>query len=280
MLNILKKSAKKVGVYVLLSIFLLFTIFPFLYMISTSLSEEENIYIRPPKWISLPFKISNYQLAWESINFPRLYLNSLLVASIATIVSLFFSSLAAFVFARKQFPGRDILFWSVASTLMIPFQVIIVPLFLMVKYLGLVDTYLGLILPYLADAFGIFLIRQYLMNIPLEIDEAAKIDGCSDFLIYLKIILPISKPILVTTGIFKFMWVYNNLIWPLAVVKSENLRTIPLGMAMLLGQFSGQRVYVSILMAASAISMIVPLVVYIFGQNFFIKGLTAGAVKE
>jgi len=162
---------------------------------------------------------------------------------------------------------------------MVPFQVIVIPLFLMVKYLGLLDTYVSLFLPWLADAFGIFLIRQYLITIPLDIDDSARIDGCSEFGIYFKIILPLSRPILVSVGIFKFMWVYNNLLWPLIVVSSSNLMTIPVGMQKLLGQQADQRVFVTILMAATAISMMAPIIIYLFAQNQFIKGLTEGAIK-
>jgi len=270
---------KKAGVYILLAVISVLVLFPFIYMLSASLSNEENVYKKPPQWIPNPLNINNYIKTWKMLKFPILYLNSFIISAIATIVGVFFDSMAAFVFARREFPGRDIIFIILTSTMMVPFQVIVIPLFLMVKYLGLLDTYVSLFLPWLADAFGIFLIRQYLITIPLDIDDSARIDGCSEFGIYFKIILPLSRPILVSVGIFKFMWVYNNLLWPLIVVSSSNLMTIPVGMQKLLGQQADQRVFVTILMAATAISMMAPIIIYLFAQNQFIKGLTEGAIK-
>lgn len=181
------------------------------------------------------------------------------------------SSLAAYAFARMQFRGRDILFLLYLGTLMIPGQVTIVPLFILMKYLNWVDTYQALILPGSFTAFGTFLLRQFFLSIPFELEDAARIDGCSRFGMYWRIILPLSGPALATLAIFTFIQQWNNFLWPLIVTNSDSMKTLPLGIAMFQTQNGTQW---HLMMAASAIAIVPTLILFIFAQKYFVKGIT------
>ena len=246
-------------------------VLPFLWMVSTSLKAPGFIFRYPPQWIPDPVVWKNYMDTVRAMPFGRFYLNSLFVAVSVTALQIFTSTLAAFAFARLRFWGRESLFLLYLITLMIPFQVTMIPNFILVRYLGWYDSYQALILPTAFSAFAVFLLRQYFRGIPLEMDEAARMDGASSFRIWWQIILPLSGPVLAALTIFIFLGSWNSFLWPLVVTVSMEMRTIPVGLSAFQGQYN---VKWNLLMAGSVIALLPVLVVYVLGQNWFVKGIT------
>jgi multiple sugar transport system permease protein len=244
---------------------------PFAWMLSTSLKEAAEVFTYPPTWLPKKFAWSNFKEALTSLPFGRFYLNSLIVAICVTVLTLFTSSLAAFAFARLRFRGRNTLFLVYLATLMIPFPVLLIPNFIMVRYLGWYDSYAALILPPAFSAFATFLLRQFFKGIPMELDDAARIDGASSLRIWWQIILPNSTAALAALAIFVFLGNWNEFLWPLVVTNSENMRTVPVGLNIFQGQFG---VKWQLLMAAAVVAMLPVLVIYILAQKWFIKGIT------
>jgi multiple sugar transport system permease protein len=244
---------------------------PFIWMLSTSLKTPPEIFTYPPVWIPQPIAWENYTQTVSVMPFGRFYLNSLIVASSVTFLQLLTSSLAAFAFARLRFRGRNALFLLYLATLMIPFQVTMLPNFVLMRYLQWFDTYQALILPPAFSAFSTFLLRQYFLGIPLDLDEAARIDGASSWRIWAQIILPLSGPVLAALTIFVFLNSWNDFLWPLIVTNSLEMRTLPVGLSVLQGQYS---VRWNLLMAGSVIAMLPVLIVYSIGQKWFIQGIT------
>lgn len=244
---------------------------PFLWMLSTSLKEPREIFTYPPIWIPSRFAWENYSQAVNAMPFGRFYLNSLIVAGSITVLQLLTSALAGFAFARLRFWGRNALFLLYLATLMIPFQVTMIPNFILIRYLRWYDTYQALILPPAFSAFSTFLMRQYMLSIPLDLDEAARVDGASSWRIWWQIILPLSGPVLAALTIFVFLNAWNDFLWPLVVTNSLEMRTLPVGLSMFQGQYNVQW---HLLMAGSVIALVPVLVVYIVGQNWFVRGIT------
>ncbi len=253
------------------------TIAPFIWMVLTSFKELPDILTYPPRWIPQVFTVENYLNAFTAAPFGRYYANSLFVAFSVMLGQLFTCSLAAYAFARLQFRGRDILFYIFLGTMMIPGQVTMIPSFMVLHWLGWVDTYAALIVPGLASAFGTFLLRQFFMTIPRDLEDAAAIDGCGKFGVLWRIILPLSRPALATLGIFTFMGVFNDFLWALIVVSSEEMRTVQLGLAIFRDRYQtdwGQQ------MAASVVATLPILTVFFFAQKYFIKGITLSGMKD
>jgi multiple sugar transport system permease protein len=244
---------------------------PFAWMLSTSLKEPGDIFIYPPQWIPQPVRWENYQDTVTVMPFGRFYLNSAIQAVSVTILQLLTASLAAFAFARLRFRGRDALFLLYLATMMIPFPVTMIPNFVIMRYLNWIDTFRALILPPAFSAFSTFLLRQYFLSIPVEMDDAARVDGASSFRIWWQIILPLSGPALATLAIFTFLGQWNNFLWPLVVTNSEKMRTLPVGLATFQSQYSIQW---HLLMAGSVIAVLPILVIYIVGQKWFVRGIT------
>lgn len=244
---------------------------PFAWMLSTSLKEPGDIFIYPPQWIPQPVRWENYQETVTVMPFGRFYLNSAIQALSVTVLQLLTASLAAFAFARLRFRGRDALFLLYLATIMIPFPVTMIPNFIVMRYLGWIDTFRALILPPAFSAFSTFLLRQYFLCIPTEMDDAARVDGASSFRIWWQIILPLSGPALATLAIFTFLGQWNSFLWPLIVTNSETMRTLPVGLAAFQGQYSIQW---HLLMAGSVIAVLPILVIYIIGQKWFVRGIT------
>lgn len=251
-------------------------IIPFLWMLSTSLKNDQQAYIFPPIWIPDPVVFGNYKTVWEALPFDRFLINSLIVSVLVTLGQLATCSLGAFAFARMRFPGRDKLFVLYLGTMMIPFQVTMIPVFILVKYLKWLDTYQGLIIPSLFSAYGTFLLRQFFMSIPSELEDAAKIDGCSYLRIFWNVIMPLSKPALATLGIFVFMWSWNNFLWPLLITNTLEMKTLPLGLSYFLGQYT---IYWNLLMAGTTIALVPVLIVFFFAQRYFVEGITLTGLK-
>jgi multiple sugar transport system permease protein len=249
---------------------------PFLWMLSTSLKSDQQAYIFPPVWIPNPIMWSNYPRTWEALPFNLFILNSIIVSVLVTLGQLATCSLGAFAFARLHFPGRDKLFVLYLATMMVPFQVVMIPLFVLMRMFRWIDTYPALIVPMIFSAYGTFLLRQFFMTIPNELEDAAKIDGCGYFRIYWNIMLPLSKPALATLGIFVFMWSWNNFLWPLLVTNSLTMKTLPLGLAYFLGQYT---IYWNLLMVGATIALVPVLVLFFLAQRYFIEGITLTGLK-
>jgi multiple sugar transport system permease protein len=255
----------------------LLTVAPFLWMVLTSFKEISEILVYPPRWLPSVFTLDNYVRAFESAPFGRYYFNSIFVAVAVTIGQLITCSLAAFAFARLQFRGREILFFIFLGTMMIPGQVTMIPSFMVMHWLGWVDSYQALIVPGLASAFGTFLLRQFFLTIPRDLEDAAYIDGCSRFGALWRIIIPLSKPALATLAIFTFMGVFNDFLWSLVVIHSEEMRTVQLGLAIFQDRYTTEW---DKMMAGSVMATLPILIVFFFAQNYFIKGITLSGLKD
>ena len=217
------------------------------------------------------YTFDNYVEIFRTIPFGRYYLNSALVSISVTVLRILISSLAAFAFSRLRFRGRETLFMVYLATLMIPFPVTLIPNFLIIRSLGWYDSYFALIIPGLFDVLSTFLLRQYYRGIPLDLDEAARMDGASSWRIWGQVILPLSGPVMAALAIFAFQGVWNDFLWPLVVTTTDNMRTIPVGLAALVGQYSTAW---GLLMAGSVVALLPVLIIYMLGQNWFVKGIT------
>lgn len=272
-----KRNLSKTFIYIFLGSGLVLNLAPLLWMVSTSLKSPGEVFRMPPNWIPDTFVFENYLKVFELVPFDKFYLNSIIVSVVVTLITVILCSTAGFAFAKLEFPGRNFIFILFLSTLMIPFHVVMVPLYSIVATLGWIDTYAGLILPQISTAFGVFLMRQFMLSIPDSILEAAKIDGSSTFYTFWKIVVPIQKPAIATVAIFTFNSSWNNLLWPLLVTNTEDMRTLPVGMALFR---SVRTIDWTAVMAASVMSLIPMIIFFIIMQKQFIRGLTAGAVKE
>lgn len=265
----------RLTLHVILIVGAFIMLLPFLWMVSTSLKTQTDVRSQfPPRLIPSTFLISNYSTALTSLPFDRYYLNSLIVAGSVTILQLFTSSLAAFAFARLRFRGRSLLFYLYLIGLMIPFPVLLLPNFIIIRQLGWFDTFLALIVPPAFSAFSLFLLRQYYRGLPMEYDEAARIDGASSLRIWWNIILPNSKPALAALGIFTFLGTWNDFLWPLVVTNSAAMRTLPIGLSTFQGQYT---VRWELLMAASVVALVPVIIIYLFAQNWIITGLSVSS---
>lgn len=258
-----------------LSAFLM--VFPFLWLLSTSLKSDGEALMIPPVWIPNPILWENYQRAWEALPFGRAYLNSIYIAILVTLVQLLTCAMAAYGFARIRFWGRDVIFVLFLATLMVPFQVTLVPSFILFKQIAWVNTHLPLLVPpMLTNAFGVFLLRQFIMTLPLELEEAAVMDGANRAHLFGLITLPLIGPGLAALGIFTFLGTWNAFLAPLIFLNSSELFTVPI----LLNSFRGlYNTAWPLVMAASAISVIPVLVVYVALQQYFIQGIALTGLK-
>ena len=249
---------------------------PFLWMISTSLKADEYILSIPPQLLPAEPTLASYQRLNELFPIARLFSNSMLAALLSTLGQLLTSSLAAYAFARIEFRARNAIFLLYLATLMIPFQVTITPLFILMRMLGWLNSYQGLILPGIFSAFGVFLLRQALLSIPRELEEAAIIDGASPWTLYARIVLPLVRPSLATLAIFAFMGSWNSFLWPLFILRDDALMTLPVGLATLHGRWLTQW---NLVMAGAVITVLPMLIVYLFAQRYFEQGVVLSGLK-
>ncbi|MEZ0370487.1 MAG: carbohydrate ABC transporter permease [Candidatus Sericytochromatia bacterium] len=264
--------------YLILAIGAISMLVPFVWMLATSLMSTAQIYSTPPKLIPDPLQWQNYPKAMQAVPLGRFFLNSLLVSGLTTAGQMVTASMAGYAFARMRFPLRNTLFLLFLATMMIPPQVNVVPLFILMSKLGWIDTYNALVVPGLFGAFGIFLLRQWFLGFPEELEQSARLDGCNPLQIYWHIALPTALPALATLGIFTFISTWNSFLWPLIVTNSDFMRTLPVGLAAFKGSFRENTEWGQ-LMAAGVISVIPALAVFLAGQKYFIKGLMAGSLK-
>jgi putative chitobiose transport system permease protein len=267
----------KVGTYLLLVAIALMMLFPLLWLISTSLkSPTENIFSFPPQLLPTQPTLENFLTVWQTYPFGGYLFNSTLVAILTVSLNVLICSLAAYPLARLNFRGRDSIFALVVSTIMIPFQIVMIPLYILTVQLGLRNTYLGVIFPTLASAFGIFLMRQAFQGVPKELEEAARMDGCSELGIWWHIMLPAVRPAIATLAIFVFIGSWSDFLWPLIVLDEEKYYTLPLGVATLAGAFSLDW---RLIAAGSVISIAPILLLFVFLQRYIISTDVATGVK-
>jgi multiple sugar transport system permease protein len=263
-------------VYLLLAIVGIVTLAPFLWMVLGSFKTASEAALYPPTFVPRELAWRNYLEVFTTTPFLRYIVNSFLVASSVTLVSLLFHAMAAYSLARLRYPGRNILFVLIVSTLMVPFSITLIPSFIVVRWLGWLNTYWALIVPSIFNAFGIFLLRQFYLGIPGELEEAALLDGDTPAGIFWHIALPLSRPILATLAVFFWLANWNNYLWPLIVTQSPEMRVIQVGIAAFAGEHSTQW---QLIMAGSTLAAIPGLLLYIFLQRYLIEGIKLSGLK-
>jgi multiple sugar transport system permease protein len=259
-----------------LSVIALLALFPLFWMLSVSFMSPGEASVFPPPLLPKHPTLDNYRALFERAHIGRYFLNSLIVASAATALSLSFNVAAGYAFAKLEFKGRELIFRLMLAALVIPAQVAMIPLFLMLKSMGLVNTWIGVLIPFIAGIFGIFLVRQYALSIPTEMIEAARMEGASELRIFRSVVLPALTPILVTLGVFTFLAAWNDFFWPLIVLTDDAKYTLPIALAAL----SREHVQDVELMMAGAVVTVTPvLALFLALQRFYIQGLLVGSVK-
>lgn len=264
--------------HIILSIGGLLMLIPFLWMVSTSFKSLDQVFTFPPQWIPHPIVWSNYPKAFTSVPFATWFLNSIKISAAVTLGQLVTCSLAGFTFARMRFPGREALFLVYLATMMIPSHVTIIPIFVTMNRLNLVDTPWSLILPGLTSAWGTFLFRQYFLSLPSELEDAAKIDGCSFWRIYRQISLPLAKPVLATLGVFTFMGAWNDFLGPLIFLQSKGQKTLTVGLLQFRAEFQGLGQW-PVMMAGALLSLLPILIAFVIGQKYFVRGIALSGIK-
>ncbi|MGW3168491.1 carbohydrate ABC transporter permease [Streptomyces sp. NPDC001142] len=266
--------AGRTGRAVLLTLAALVTVFPFYAMVVLSLKPSAAVEF-PASLLPWPLSGEAYDTVLNAQDVPRWLLNTLLYSVISVVGVLLLASLAGYAFAKKRFPGRETMFWSFLSMVMVPYHVTMIPTFAMIAKLGGVDTYWGLILPTLANAQAVFLMRQFIQGLPDELFEAARLDGCNEWQIFYRIVLPLLKPILATLGVFVFLWHWNDFLWPLVIGQSTDMRTLTVGIASL----QQQNVPLNVVLSGSVIAFVPIFAAYLVGQRYFTEGVTASGIK-
>jgi multiple sugar transport system permease protein len=262
--------------YLVLIFWAVLSLLPLTWLFITAFTPQDFIVRMPPKINLSLMSLENFINLFERGQVFRWFFNSFYIACFVTCFNLFFSSLAGYTLAKKIFPGRRAIFWMIICTMMIPGQVTLVPVFIMMTKFGLLDTHAALILPQIVSVFSIFLMKQYIQTLPSELEDAARIDGCSEFSVFWRIILPLCRPVLAVLGIFVFVANWNNFLWPLIMLNSPAKFTIQVGLATLQEQFTTDY---GILMAGAAFAAVPMIIVFLSFQKHFIKGLTIGGVK-
>lgn len=278
-----RRSRIRVGIgrtaaYGLLIVGSLIELLPLLWMITTSFKEPGKAYQWPPQWIPDPWILDNYREAFQYLPFDKFAVNTAYTTTAVTLLVVLTSSLAAYSFARLRFPGRDVIFLLYLGTMMIPGQVTMIPNFILMRVFGWIDTYNALIIPAAFSAFGTFLLRQFFLTIPYELEDSAKIDGASAVRTYAQIVMPLAKPALATLFIFTFMGHWNSFLWPLIVTNRLERMTLSVGLRFFQGEAGGESYY-TLLMAASVLVLIPILIVYVIGQRYFIQGITLTGIS-
>lgn len=256
--------------YLVVSAGAILMVVPFLWMASTAFKSGGSAFDYPPTWIPKPFTLDNFKDVWTIVPFGRYFFNSLFVAVAVTVGEVLTSALAAYAFARLRFPGRDAMFLLYLATLMIPGQVTIIPNFILMRYLGWINTYQGLIIPTAFTAFGTFLLRQYFLSIPRELEEAARVDGASYFEVWWRIIMPLASPAIATLGVFSFMGAWNSFLWPFIMVSRSDMRTLTVALRSLQTEYGTEW---GMMMAGSLLAMLPMLIIFLSAQRYFVRGI-------
>lgn len=271
-----KSVVTKIFLYVLLGLITVITLLPLAWMLSASLKLDIDVFTVPIQWIPKNPQWGNYAKIWEKIPFVTFSANSLKLAVIVTVIQVITSSFAAYGFTKCSFKGRDTLFFAYVATIAIPWQVYMLPQYVEMRMLHLTDSHLGYILMQSFLAFGVFLMRQFYQGIPNELLEAARIDGLSEYGIYFRIVLPLSKPVIATLTIFSFVTIWNDFMGPMIYFDSMANKTVPLGIRMFIGLYSSEY---GLIMAASIVSLIPILIIFFAFQKFFVQGVATSGLK-
>lgn len=272
----LKIDKNKILTYTALIILSTIMIIPFIWMVLASLKTSNEVFSIPMKILPETYHFENYATIWEKIPLFTFFKNTTKITVITTIIQVLTSCFAAYGFSKIDFKGRDFLFIAYVATIAVPWQAYMVPQFSLMGKLGLTNSHLGLILMQSFSAFGVFLMRQFMISIPKELSEAARIDGLNEYGIFARIILPLSKPGIATLVIFTFVNIWNDFMGPLIYLNSTELKTIQLGIKMFISQYGADY---SLVMAASVCSLIPVVIIFVICQRWFIEGITAGGVK-
>lgn len=272
----LKPLLTKILIYLLLIGISIIMLIPFAWMLTSSFKMNKDVFTYPVVWWPKEFITTNYVRIWEEIPLLRYFFNTSKLTIIITLLQLLTSTFAAYAFAKMKFPGKDFLFLCYICTIAMPWQSYMIPQFIIIKKIGLVNTHLALIILQSFTAFGVFLVRQFYMEIPNEICEAARIDGMSEYGIYAKIMLPLSKPVIATLTIFSFTTIWNDFMGPLIYINSQNLKTIQLGLRSFITEYSSEY---SLIMAGSVVALIPVLIVFACLQKYFVEGIASTGLK-
>jgi len=268
---------KTVFMYGVLSAFALIMLLPLLWLVSTAFKgSTENLFQFPPQFLPQTPTLGNFVKVWQSNPFGRYFFNSTLIAIVTVALNLLLCSLAAYPLARLNFKGRELLFSLIVSTILIPFQIVMIPLYILTVQLGLTNSYTGAIFPAVASAFGIFLMRQAFQSVPKELEEAARIDGCTELGIWWHIMIPSVRPALVTLAIFVFIGSWSDFLWPLLILDRPEYYTLPLGVAKLAGSFSLDW---RLIAAGSVISIVPVILFFVAAQKYIVPSETGSGVK-
>lgn len=271
-----KTRTANVVIYGVLAVLVFALLVPFFWMISSSLKENNQVLTVPIQWIPQEFVWSNYTEIWTRIPMMGYLQNSLYLAVIITCLQVLTGSLAAYGFSKVRFPGRDVLFLAYIGTIAVPWQAYMVPQYIMMQKLGLTNSFTSLILLQAFGAFGVFLMRQYYMTIPDELCEAARIDGLSEYGIWARVILPLSKPALASLALLTFVNTWNDYMGPFIYLTSNRLWTVQLGLRSFVGQFDAEY---AMIMTGSVISVVPILIIFLIGQRYFIQGIATSGMK-
>lgn len=274
--SLLRQHTYKVTLYLLLFTGCAIMLLPFFWMVMTSLKAESEVLRMPPQWIPKDWQWINYVKAWNVAPFGRYFFNSFVIAIITTIGEVITAILAAYAFAKMRFFGKNVIFAVLLGTLMIPGEMLLIPNYVTITRLGWYNRYEALIIPWLASVFAIFLLRQFFRSIPDELQDAARIDGCSRIRFLWQIVVPLSKPAIMTVGLLKFLGSWNAFLWVLIMTSSESMRTVPVGLSLFSSEVG--TAYEQ-LMAASVLAIIPVLILFLFTQKQFIQGVARTGIK-
>jgi multiple sugar transport system permease protein len=273
----MKSNLSKAAIYAIIGLGAVLMLVPFMWMVSSSLQTSHQVSMRPPVWIPLPPQWVNYQrILHYAPYFPRYFVNNIIVATIGTLLELLTAILAAFAFSRLRFWGRDIVFYILLATMMVPGEIMLIPNFLTIVRLGWMDTYQALIMPWAASILSIFLLRQFFLSIPEQLSYAAKVDGCKNFRFLWSIMVPLARPALVTIALLAVISSWNAFLWPLIVTNSPQMRTLPLGLALFRGEAG---TFFELLMAASVVVVLPMVILFIIMQKHIVAGVSRSGLK-
>jgi alpha-1,4-digalacturonate transport system permease protein len=267
---------EKAAIFLALALGALIMLFPIYWMFATAIRPRREVFGALPRLLPSELVWSNLAEAWHRLPFLQWTINSLIIAVVAVVITVSINLLCGYAFAKFRFPGRNILFFIIISALMIPIQVILVPEFLIVSSMGLLNSYWGVILPRAAEAFGIFMVRQFMVAIPDELIEAARIDGAGELSIFVRIVVPLCKPIIAVLVIFTFMWRWNDFVWPLMVLTDQDLYTVQLGLNLLKGQYNTEWTNI---MAIAFFSLTPMFVIFMVFQRYLVQGIAGTGLK-
>jgi multiple sugar transport system permease protein len=264
----------KVALFTLTAVLALLTVFPLLWMVSGAFKGPGDVF--DPNPIPTPPTTENFTSVFTQFSFLRYMLNTFFVAGTVTVVALWFHSMAAYALARLRFPGRDIVFFAIFSTLLVALPIILVPLFILVREMGMINSYSGLIIPPIFNAFGIFLLRQFYLNMPRELEDAARVDGCGYWGVYWHVVLPLSRPILAALAVFFFLANWNSFLWPLTITLDQNLWMIQVAIASFQTQYAGAW---NLIMAAATVAAIPTMALFFVFQRQLVESIKTSGLK-